>query len=58
GTDHCFVVPPRHNAAGLFGGTAEVPVDARLWEMDPDALDRCESYLGIIGVGNSGTSSG
>ncbi|MHB8911330.1 MAG: AAA family ATPase [Lysobacter sp.] len=48
GAGHCFVVPPRHNVAGLFGGTAEVPVDARLWELDPAALVRRESYLGII----------
>jgi len=54
---YCFVVAPRHNAAGLFGGTTDVPVDARLWEMDPGALDRRESYLGIIGAGKGGTSN-
>lgn len=47
---HCFVVPPQNNAAGLFGGTSEVPVEARIWEVDPDALTRPQSYLGIIGV--------
>lgn len=45
---HCFVVPPAHSVPGLFGGTAEVPVDARLWELAPAALGRRESYLGII----------
>ena len=45
---HCFVVPPAHNVPGLFGGTAEVPVEARIWELDPAALGRRDSYLGII----------
>lgn len=47
---HCFVVSPQHNVAGLFGGTSEVPVEARLWQLNPDAFDEHESYLGICSV--------
>jgi len=50
GEGHRFIVPPRYNVAGLFSGTLEVPVEARLWELDSAAFARPESYLGIIGV--------
>lgn len=58
GAGHCFVVPPQHSVPGLFGGTSEVPVDARLWELDPTALGRRESYLGIIDAGVIGSNGG
>jgi len=58
GAGHCFVVPPQHSVSGLFSGTSEVPVDARLWELDPTALGRRESYLGIIDAGTLGSNGG
>lgn len=47
---HRFVVSPANDGAQLFGGTTDVPVQTSLWALDSHALDRRESYLGIIGV--------
>jgi hypothetical protein len=45
-----FVVAPRHDASSMFGGSSDVAVQSKLWELDEDAFGRRESYVGVIGV--------
>ena len=46
-----FVVPPAYGVESLFGSSAEVPTDVRLWRLDAEAFTREQSYLGIIEAG-------
>lgn len=42
-----FVVQTERNLGRLFGSKVDVPLETRLWQIDPNAFMNIESYLGI-----------
>lgn len=42
-----FVIEARDSMASLFG-SVDIPVESRMWRLNADALDRSQSYSGII----------
>lgn len=46
--EHSFIVEPKPSIAGLFGKTTDLPIENRMWQVNVDAFERPESYLGII----------
>jgi 5-methylcytosine-specific restriction enzyme B len=45
-----FVIEGGDNMAALFGSSVDIPVESRMWHLNADALDRPQSYAGIIGI--------